>query len=81
MTGFRSEACLTGPAARTERTWISTPEALKIRSGRLVKHSLVPEKKRIALILAGVCLCLLIGQLLSRKLKKKIGQAGKSRGL
>lgn len=50
---------------------IHAQEALKIRNGRLVKHSLVPEKKRIALILAGVCLCLLIGQLLSRKLKKK----------
>ena len=50
---------------------IHAEEAVKIRSGRLVKHRLVGEKKRIVLILAGVCLCLLIGQLLSRKLKTK----------
>ncbi len=50
---------------------IHAQEAVNLRSGRRVKHSLVPEKKRIVLILAGVCLCLLIGQLLSGKLKKK----------
>ena len=50
---------------------IHAQDIIKIRSGRAVKHRLVPEKKRIALILAGVCLCLLIGQLLSRKLKTK----------
>ena len=50
---------------------IHAEEAVKIRSGRLVKHRLVGEKKRIVLILAGVCLCLLIGQLLSRKLKTR----------
>ncbi|MEK7313927.1 MAG: DNA-binding protein [Deltaproteobacteria bacterium] len=50
---------------------IHAQDIIKIRSGRAVKHRLVPEKKRIVLILAGVCLCLLIGQLLSRKLKTK----------
>lgn len=50
---------------------IHAQEVVKLRSGRVVKQRLVPEKKRIALILAGVCLCLLIGQLLSRKLKTK----------
>lgn len=50
---------------------IHAEEVVKLRSGRLVKHRLVPEKKRIVLILAGVCVCLLIGQLLSRKLKTK----------
>ena len=42
-----------------------------IRRGRVVRHKLVPLKPRQAIILSGVFLCLLIGQLLSRKLKKK----------
>ena len=42
-----------------------------IRRGRIVRHQVVPFKLRQAIILSGVFLCLLIGQLLSRKLKKK----------
>jgi len=42
-----------------------------IRRGRIVRHQVVPFKPRQAIILLGVFLCLLIGRLLSRKLKKK----------
>lgn len=43
----------------------------KIRDGRQVKHRLVAEKQRLSIILSGVLLCLLILQLLSKKLKKQ----------
>lgn len=43
----------------------------KIRDGRQVKHRLVTEKQRLSIILSGVLLCLLILQLLSKKLKKQ----------
>lgn len=42
-----------------------------IRRGRIIRHQLAPFKPRQVRILAGVFLCLLIGQLLSKKLKKK----------
>ncbi len=42
-----------------------------IRRGRIVRHKAAPLKSRQAIILSGVFLCLLIGRLLSRKLKKK----------
>lgn len=43
----------------------------KTREGRAIRHRLPPAKQKLAIILSGVLLCLLIGQLLSRKLKKK----------
>lgn len=43
----------------------------KLRDGKVIKHRLVPEKQKLAIILSGVLLCLLIGQLLSRKLKRE----------
>ena len=43
----------------------------KIREGKVIKHHLVPEKQKLAIILSGALLCLLIGQLLSKKPKKK----------
>lgn len=43
----------------------------KLREGRAIDNRLVPAKQKLAIILSGVLLCLLIGQLLSRKLKKK----------
>lgn len=43
----------------------------KTREGRAVRHRLLPAKQKLAIILSGVLLCLLIGQLLSRKLKKR----------
>ncbi len=43
----------------------------KIREGKVIKHRLVPEKQKLAIILSGALLCLLIGQLLSKKPKKK----------
>ena len=42
-----------------------------IRRGRIIRHQVVTSKPRQAIILSGVFLCLLIGRLLSRKLKKK----------
>lgn len=44
---------------------------IKLRNGRLVKHTLVSQKQRLAIILSGVLLCLLILQLLNKRLKKK----------
>ena len=43
----------------------------KTREGKAVRHRLPPAKQKLAITLSGVLLCLLIGQLLSRKLKKK----------
>lgn len=43
----------------------------KTREGRAIRHRLLPEKQKLAIILSGVLLCLLIGQLLSRKLRKR----------
>lgn len=50
---------------------IHATQLSKIRDGRQVKHRLVTEKQRLSIILSGVLLCLLILQLLSKKLKKQ----------
>ncbi len=44
---------------------------IKLREGRLVKHRLVARKQRLAVILSGVLLCLLILSLLNKNPKKK----------
>lgn len=50
---------------------IHATQLYKIRDGRQVKHRLVTEKQGLSIILSGVLLCLLILQLLSKKLKKQ----------
>jgi hypothetical protein len=50
---------------------IHATQLSKIRGGKQVKHRLVAEKQRLSIILSGVLLCLLILQLLSKRLKKQ----------
>ena len=44
---------------------------IKIRDGRLVNNRLAPQKEKLAIVLSGVLLCLLILQLLNKKPGKK----------
>ena len=50
---------------------IHAASLIKAEEGRAVTHRLVPEKKRLVVILSGVLLCLLILQLLKKMLNKK----------
>ncbi|TAN63244.1 DNA-binding protein [bacterium] len=49
---------------------IHATQLAKIREGRQVKHRLVSEKQSLSIILSGVLICLLILQLLLKRLKK-----------